>query len=338
MKRSFYVMVRHIGMSSLQSVTRPSFPYRVFLSFLERAEGGRKRGPIPVEVSPHVLAQLRKITGTPSFPTMLSDLQIRDWSEILVPGGDGPRPARLYRPRGKVRGVVLFLHGGGFVHCDLVSHHGICCRLARQSGAMVLSLDYRLAPENRFPAAVEDAWAALLWLAEQAKQYHLPIAVAGDSAGGNLSALMALRARDEGWPHLAAQVLFYPAVSGARAPLSRLAYADGFMLTQRLLEWYGNQYLNDVMELTDPGFAPVFAQHFDHLAPALIMTAKFDPLCGEGEMYCELLREAGTPVEYRCFRHAIHGFLNAYALTVDGRRAIRLAASFLKREFVELPG
>ncbi|MCW2266335.1 acetyl esterase [Gluconobacter cerinus] len=321
---------------------KPVFALRLFLAWL--AWQARRRGivrpAVPVEVvpeipgpapSPDVLKQIRKITGRPSFPQCLSSLRIRKWVDISVPGGEGLRPARLYRPRGTVSGVVLFLHGGGFVHCDTTSHHGICCRLAASSGAMVLSLDYRLAPEHRFPAGLRDAQAALKWLKLAAPD--LPIAVAGDSAGGNLSAVLAQWSRSQPDLRLAAQLLYYPALSGPVIPLSRHDYAEGYMLTTDLLYWYCSQTLSSPDQLFDPEFSPVFADHLSDLPQAMIVTAGFDPLRGEGELYTRLLREAGGTVKYRVFPRMIHGFLNGYALFRDGRTALREGGVFLREAF-----
>lgn len=322
---------------------RPTIFYRVLLKFLSLMSGRRRRrsGSSVAYAQPldqaAMLSALRRMTGRPSFPESLSSLQIRAWSEIEVPGGEAgqTRPARLYRPRGRIGGVVLFLHGGGFVHCDLVSHHGICCRLAREAGAMVLSLDYRLAPENPFPAAVEDSWAALRWLGDVARMYGLPVAVAGDSAGGNLAAVIAQLAREEGAPELAAQLLLYPALTGLDEPESRQLYASGYLLTRGIMEWYARQYVSDEAHLSHPLFAPARAGRIDGLPPAMIVTAEFDPLRGEGEVYARKLLLAGVPVRLRQMRGAIHGFLNFYALTRDGRQAIREGGQFLRRAFAK---
>ncbi|MFC0512469.1 alpha/beta hydrolase [Asaia spathodeae] len=314
-------------------VSRPGWLYRLFLHWLKKAAKGRDKLPLPASLTPESLAALRRMTGMPSFPQALSSLQIREWREIGVPCGKETRLARLYRPRGEVTGLVLFMHGGGFVHCDLVSHHGICCRLARHSGAMVLSLDYRLAPEAPFPAAVDDGWGALLWLHEQAEALGLPVAVCGDSAGGNLAAVLARRAREHKLGRMAAQLLYYPTVSGLLSPPSREIYGQGYMLTARLLEWYGRQYSRSDHDMLNPDLAPVFADDFAGLAPAMIVTAGFDPLRGEAELYTRLLRDAGVSVRLICFPHAIHGFLNFYAALVDGRRALRLGGRFLRQRF-----
>ncbi|MEJ5153940.1 alpha/beta hydrolase [Gluconobacter wancherniae] len=317
----------------------PTLPLRVFLWLLNRQSRKARRqrvlpqaGEVPVIPAPRpsdeILARIRRITGKPSFPQRLSSLRIRTWREIRIPGADGTRLARLYRPRGRVNGVVLFLHGGGFVHCDLISHHGICCRLAASSGAMILSLDYRLSPEHRFPAGLEDAWTALQWLRVQFPD--LPLAVAGDSAGGNLSAALSQLMREKG-ERLAGQLLYYPALSGPVAPPSREKYAEGYMLGVELLHWYCGQLLSTPEELFDPRFAPVLAEHFDGLPPTMIVTAGFDPLKGEGELYAQLLQRAGVNVRYRCYPRMIHGFLNFYAFVKEGRSARREGGGFLKR-------
>ncbi|KXV40226.1 alpha/beta hydrolase [Gluconobacter albidus] len=322
---------------------RPTLTLRIFLFWLARQS--RRRGiaprtivldeipPIPApQPSVDVLRQIRRVTGRPSFPVRLSSLRIRRWREIRVPGGEGERTARLYRPRGKVRGVVLFLHGGGFVHCDLVSHHGICCRLAASSGAMVLSLDYRLAPEHRFPAALDDAKAALDWIFRTVPA-DLPVAVAGDSAGGNLSAALTQWVRGRGSRPLSAQLLYYPALSGPFVPPSRQTYANGYMLSAELLYWYCGQTLARPEQLFDPAFSPLLADEFDRLPPAMIVTAGFDPLRGEGELYALRLDEAGIPVLLKNFPRMIHGFLNGYALFRNGRQALREGGLFLREAF-----
>ena len=324
---------------------RPTLTLRIFLFWLARQS--RRRGVAPRTIaldeipaipapqpSADALQQIRRVTGRPSFPVSLSSLRIRRWREIRVPGAEGERNARLYRPRGKVRGVVLFLHGGGFVHCDLVSHHGICCRLAASSGAMVLSLDYRLAPEHRFPAALDDAKAALEWIFATVPA-DVPVAVAGDSAGGNLSAALTQWVRARGSRPLSAQLLYYPALSGPFVPPSRQAYADGYMLSVELLYWYCGQTLASAEQLFDPAFSPLLADDFKTLPPAMIVTAGFDPLRGEGELYARRLNEAGVPVVLKNFPRMIHGFLNGYALFRDGRRALREGGMFLREAFAQ---
>ncbi|GBR11799.1 lipase [Acetobacter oeni LMG 21952] len=287
------------------------------------------------------LAQLRKLANRPSFPMALSALPLRRVLSLRVPGATELRPARLYIPHGKVRGAVLFLHGGGFVHCGLDSHHGICCRLARASGAAVLSFDYRLAPENKFPDAFEDSWAALSWLASEAWRWGGKIAVAGDSAGGTLSAVLAQRVRDRKRADqkpgidLAFQVLFYPATHGLKDFPSRKAFAKGYFLTMGMLEWYALQYVNSIADVSSPIFSPGLQPDLKDLAPALVITAEFDPLRDEAAAYAEALREAGVSVTFLCMPGTIHGFLNFYPLMWKGKRALRLAGNSLRKAFAD---
>lgn len=319
---------------------RPTLTLRVFLWLLNRRSRRRRDvrctaalddlppipGPAPSSAG---LARIRKITGRPSFPISFSSLRIRRWSDIGIPGADGLRLARVFRPRGKVHGVVLFLHGGGFVHCDVVSHHGICCRLADSSGAMVVSLDYRLAPEHRFPAALEDARAALEWI-YSVMGSGVPVAVCGDSAGGNLSAALCLWMKADGLRVPDAQLLYYPSLSGPFSPQSRNDYAEGYMLTTELMFWYCGQTLRHPSDLFDAAFAPLLASDVSGSPRTMIMTAGFDPLRGEGELYARRLANAGVPVMLRAFPRMIHGFLNGYVFIRDGRTALREGGLFLR--------
>ncbi|AQU86700.1 lipase [Komagataeibacter nataicola] len=282
-------------------------------------------------VEPHTLEDMRRKLDRPCFPMALSSLQVRRVVSCRVPGRDGLLAARLYVPYGRVHGVVLFMHGGGYVHCGLNSHHGICCRLARQSGAAVLSIDYSLAPENRFPHAVEDCWAALQWLAGEAHRWGGPIAVAGDSAGGTLAAVLAQMARDRGGPDLAMQLLYYPSLYGDRDVPSRETYATGYMLSTKLMEWYAEQYIRTPADLHDPRLAPIFASSLAGLPPAVIGLAQCDPLHDEGTGYAHALQQAGGQAETRTWRGTVHGFLNFYAFLPAGRAAIKYGAHALRR-------
>ncbi|MBB2169470.1 alpha/beta hydrolase [Gluconacetobacter aggeris] len=319
-----------------QSVARreqPGVMARLLMRHLAgRGRGGRQAG------RPRTLDTLRRALDQPCFPQALSGLPLRRVLALRVPGAEELRPARLYVPHGRVRGAVLFLHGGGFVHCGLNSHHGICCRLARESGAAVLSYDYRLAPEHRFPAAVEDCLAALDWLAGEAWRWGGPLAVAGDSAGGNLAAVLSLLARDRGGPDLAMQLLYYPSLYGARDVPSRHRYAEGYMLTARLMEWYGQQYARTPEDLTHPLLAPIFADSLAGLPPAVIVPAQFDPLYDEATGYAEALREAGGQAEIRCFPGTIHGYLNMYSFMPWGKAAIRFGGRRLRAAFAGAAG
>ncbi|WP_415492498.1 alpha/beta hydrolase [Acetobacter sp.] len=286
------------------------------------------------QVQAHFLRHLRRAMDTPSFPCALSSLPLRKVVSLWVPGAAGPMRARLFLPRGRVRGAVLYLHGGGFVHCGLNSHHGICCRLARVSGAAVLLPDYRLAPEHPFPAAVEDARAALAWLAAlSARHWGGPVGVAGDSAGGNLAAVLAQDGAAGRGPMPALQLLYYPTLYGKLEFPSHQTYAKGYFLSRRSMAWYGAQYIQAEKDWDDPCFVPGLAAGLAGLPPAVIVTAQCDPLHDEGYCYARALRRAGVRVLYHCYPGALHAFLNFYAFMPHGKAALRLGGRALRKAF-----
>lgn len=334
---------------SLPDDVRPDVSSRLFLRWIARTTSSRKSAPGTLHSAEEALAKLRRSANRPSFPKALSSLQVRRVLDVRVPGATELRPARLYVPYGRVQGVVLYLHGGGFVHCGLDSHHGICCRLARASGAAVLSFDYRLAPEHKFPAAPDDCWAAFRWLTSEAWRWGGRIAVAGDSAGGGLAAFVAQRARDERRQtervggksrrecDIVMQALFYPITHGEQDFASRRAFADGYFLTRRMMEWYGEQYARSVDDLSDPKFSPGLAEDLSDLPPALIVTAQFDPLRDEGERYAEDMRAAGVAVICRRVPGTIHGFLNFYPVMRKARRVMHVSGRALRKAFAASP-
>lgn len=280
------------------------------------------------------LAALRKAMDTPSFPTRLSSLGVRKVVSLSIPGASGPMRARLYLPYGRVRGAVLYLHGGGFVHCGLNSHHGICCRLARSSGAAVLLPDYRLAPEHPYPAAADDSLSALHWLAKcSAQHWGGKVAVAGDSAGGNLAAVLAQDGVAGRGPVPVLQVLYYPSLYGAQVFPSHTLYGEGYFLSRGSMQWYGAQYIAREEDWTAPRFVPGLNPDLSGLPPAVIVTAECDPMRDEGAAYAQALARAGVPVQYTCFRGALHGFLNFYALMPNGKAALRLGGRALRKAF-----
>jgi acetyl esterase len=226
-------------------------------------------------------------------------------------------PIRVYTPAGAPRGTVLFFHGGGFVMGDLESHHRLCGRLAAQSGARVVAVDYRLAPEHPFPAAVEDAVAAIEWVMPRLDELGgdgAGLAVAGDSAGGNLAAVVAQQSGDSVRERLRLQVLLYPATDMGLTPdvaPSMQENADGMFLTFDDMLWFTEMYQPDV---ESPLASPARAASLRGLPRTLVITAEFDPLRDDGERYAALLREAGVDVTLHRYDGQIHGFLSMSAL------------------------
>lgn len=237
--------------------------------------------------------------------------------DLQIPGPGGEIPVRVYTPAAplpdgeSLRGALLYMHGGGFIEGSLESHDRLCRALCNGSQVVLVSVDYRLAPEHPFPAALEDCWAALCWLAENARSLGADphrLAVAGDSAGGTLAGAIALRARDRGRPEVALQVLLYPATDAAMDTASYRELAEGRGLTGDAMELSWRLYL-DGHPGDDPAASPLRAASFAGVAPALVLTCEYDLLRDEGEQYAQRLRAAGVPVSEIRVEGMIHGFL-----------------------------
>jgi acetyl esterase len=256
-----------------------------------------------------------------------------------IPGPETEIPVRIYTPE-RTRedgdapfGVLVFFHGSGFVIFDLDTHDHECRVLANLGRVVVVSVDYRLAPEHKFPAAVVDARAAVHWTAEHAEGLGADasrLAVGGDSAGGNLTAVVAQMARDEGGPPIAFQLLVYPVTDLRGDHASRVENGEGYLLTTQVMQWFESQYLDDEGDRTDPRVSPLLADSLADLPPALVITAEFDPLRDEGDEYAERLRAAGVPVTLSRYAGAVHGFFQLSATTGIGRRAVEEAAAALR--------
>lgn len=252
--------------------------------------------------------------------------------DLAVPGGDGQaRPARLYAPSHAELPVLLYLHGGGFVIGGLETHDSLCRQLALRSGGAVLALDYRLAPEHRFPAAVDDAWAALRWLADGgARTLGLDgqrLAVGGDSAGGTLAAASALHARDIGLS-LCLQLLITPGTTANMDTGSHSLFANGFLLDAANVAWFFDHYI-DRSQRHDWRFAPLEADDLDGVAPASVILAECDPLVDEGLAYADRLRCAGVPVELELYRGLTHDFIKMGRAIPEAGQAQAVAAAAL---------
>jgi acetyl esterase len=259
---------------------------------------------------------------------------VRSVEPLTLPGDV---PARVYRP--EVDGAVptvVFLHGGGFVIGDLDTHDDHCHLIAAEVGAVVLSVDYRLAPEHPWPAGLDDCLAATRWALAHVDELGgdpARVAVAGDSAGGNLSAAVALELRGVDGPHLAAQLLLYPATDfqDESAHPSREENAKGYLLTADDMAWFGEQYVPEGADRRDPRLSVLAAPDLSGLPPAVVATAEYDPLRDEGEAYAAALAAAGVPVVQRRFDGLIHGFFGLGPLSPAADRANRQLCADLKR-------
>ncbi len=254
--------------------------------------------------------------------------------DLEVPGPDGPLPVRVYRPDGAAvpAPVVVFFHGGGWVLGSIATHDATCRGLANRTGAVYVSVDYRLAPEHPYPAAPEDCYAATCWVADHAADLGVDpgrLAVAGDSAGGNLAAVVCQMARDRSGPAIAFQLLIYPVtdLDLDRWP-SMEENADGPLLTREGMDWFARHYVGTLPFTGDPYAAPIRAADLSGLPPAYVATAGHDPLRDEGAGYAEALAAAGVTVGYDNFATMIHGFVGfADVVPAAGEARDRIAAA-----------
>jgi acetyl esterase len=260
-------------------------------------------------------------------------------TDIEAPGPTGPMRLRRYAPTEsgpKSKAAILFMHGGGCVIGDLETHDIFCRALCHDTGAMVFALDYRLAPEHPFPAAVEDSVAALTWLAREAETLGIDperIAVVGDSAGGGLAAV-ALHETKRSLPvPPRAQVLIYPALDLRGRLPSRTTLAQHFPIPRDMIDWFFDHYFGTAWPFTDPRAIPALYKDYTGLPPALILTAGHDPLRDEGAEYAQALRSAGVPVEYDCYEGTVHGFMNMGRVLrhAHGKARKRLASWLAER-------
>ena len=285
---------------------------------------------LPVEDARAAMAAMRPLVVEPE--------PVAQVHEMTIPGPGGDIPARGYLPTDDPRELptVVYFHGGGWVLGDLDSHDATCRALCNRAGMSVLSVDYRLAPEAKYPAAAEDSYAAVEWIAGMYSQQGQTarIAVAGDSAGGNLAAVVSQMARDRGGPEIAAQILVYPVTNHSFDTESYRVNGGGeYGLSEAGMRWFWDLYLNDEAESAQPYASPARAEDLSGLPRALTITAEYDSLRDEGEAYAAALASAG--VQSSCTRYdgVIHGFVSAFAAVPEGSEALDQIAAELRVAF-----
>lgn len=300
------------------------------------------------------LIEQRQIPPTHTLPVAEARAYYRDRRSVTQPtppdvaklqdlqatGLNGSVPVRLVRPWGSdetaVLPVLVYFHGGGWVIGDLDTHDALCRELANQAQCAVVSVDYRMGPENRFPAAVDDCIAATRWVHEHASELHLDasrLAVGGDSAGGNLAAVVSIAARDAGDLPIVFQLLIYPATDQHRKSPSHTENGQGYLLTRDTMDYFVGHYIADPAQYDDWRASPLLREDLGRLPPALVLTAGFDPLRDEGMAYAERLTAAGNAASSVCFEREIHGFITMGKVLDEANVAVGLCAAELRRAF-----
>jgi acetyl esterase len=282
-------------------------------------------------------AEMRRVTELSPPPAGRETVR-----PVAIPGPAGEIPARLYRPPVSTPPpLVVWYHGGGWVVGDLDTHDGACRFLCGATGAAVLSVDYRLAPEHRFPAAVVDALAAFRWASANAASLGADparVAVAGDSAGGNLAAVVSRLAVREGGPRPVAQMLVYPVTDVSTKHPSYRFFSEGFLLSEADMDWFKGHYLPSTEAARDPRVSPLLADDLEGLPPAVVLTAGFDPLRDEGEAYARRLERAGVRVHLRRAEGQIHGFFSLATMLPTARVAASWGTARLAEELGRAAG
>lgn len=268
----------------------------------------------------------------------LQDVPIGKCEDLEIEGPHGPIPLRVYTPE-DVQGtlpVLVFYHGGGWVIGSRNSHDALCRSIANKGSFLIISVDYRMGPEAKFPAAVDDAYTALLWAQENAGRYNGDpnrIAVGGDSAGGNLSAVTCLMAKEKSTPLPVFQWLIYPATNMDMVTQSHKDFAEGYFLTKPLMEWFQGHYLNGPQDRDDWKASPLKAESVSDLPPALVQTAGFDPLKDEGKAFSDRLNKEGSQSSYTDYPGMIHGFINLGGAIDEAEKAVDEGVKHLKLAF-----
>jgi acetyl esterase/lipase len=296
-----------------------------FLTQLAQA-GAPRYGEQPIEEQRAAMEESAGAFFGPADPVAFEDR--------VVPSATAPVPVRVYRPVERPAPILVWFHGGGWVLGNVRTVHGVCAALAKRSSCVVVSVEYRLAPEHPFPAALDDAWTVVEWLRDHAEAVGgLPreLAIGGDSAGGNISAVIARRARDAS-VQLKLQLLVYPVCDADLTTASYTEFADGYWLTRDAMRWFWEQYLPDA-DWFQPEASPLRAPDVERVAPAHVITAAYDVLRDEGEAYARRLETAGVPTVVSRYEGMIHGFFRLPAVVPRAEDALSEAAEAVRRAF-----
>jgi acetyl esterase len=293
----------------------------------------QRAGDLPTDLSPaelRIAYERQRLTLLPQKPAVAQTYQ------LAIPSDCGPIPARFYRATEGTKPcpLLVYFHGGGFMVGSLALYDTTCRRLAVAGDCAVLSVDYRLAPETQFPGAVLDAYAATRWASDHAKLLNIDpskIAVGGDSAGGNLAAVLAQMAQDSREFKVALQLLIYPMTDQSREYPSYQRNASGYMLTTAALHWFMDNYIPDHEDRKDTRASPMLRESLKGLPPALVISAEFDPLVDENEAYAKRLTEAGVPCDYVCFPGMVHPFFTLGGVVDDTAKAEALLGAALRK-------
>lgn len=259
--------------------------------------------------------------------------------DATASGSGGQIPVRILSPKNAARAIIAYFHGGGWVMGDLEEFDTLGRKLVAATGAAVVLVDYRLAPEHPYPAAVEDAWAALRWIDQRGEQIAgsaVPLIVSGDSAGGNLAAVVAQRAQREGGPTISLQVLIYPVTDADLNTPSYLDEANQLMVSRDTMTWFWDHYLPDAAVRANPDASPLQAADLADLSPAVVLTAEHDVLRDEGEAYAERLRAAGVTVYHRRFPGQMHGFFTLVGILPGSDAGLTYVAEQIEKHLPEL--
>ena len=310
---------------------------QVLLKLAERDPRPALTGLTAAEARAQLVQSVTQVEG-PAIP-------LPSVREVGVAGAAGELRARLYTPpadpgEDRPSALVVYFHGGGWVVGDLETHDQPCRLLALHSGAKVLSVDYRLAPEHPFPAPVEDALSAFRDAVAKAEELGIDparVAVAGDSAGGHLATVCAMLAAADGGPAPAFQLLIYPATDFVETSASRVRFGEGFLLTKENMDWYEEQFLGAHQDRRDPRISPLLAPELAGVAPAMVVTAGFDPLRDEGEAYARRLRGAGVPCTLRRYPGSVHGFIHVLIAGTTAREALSEMGGALRTALAGAP-